>query len=125
MGHDTAHPGYSNRYLVQSCDKIALTYNDMSVLENMHCANLFKLLAHRESDILLSLSRDFRCYFRKHTIELILSTDFNKHFSLYNKFHSRVFNLSDLDLNSEEDKFLILQVFLKCSDLSYTAKPIE
>jgi hypothetical protein len=42
--HDVAHPGLNNRYLLITKDKLALRYNDASVLENMHAATVFKLL---------------------------------------------------------------------------------
>ena len=36
MVHDTDHPGVNNLYLVATRDKLALRYNDKSVLENHH-----------------------------------------------------------------------------------------
>jgi cAMP-specific phosphodiesterase 4 len=42
--HDMAHPGTNNGYSINTGDKIAIRYNDKSVLENMHVAEAFKLL---------------------------------------------------------------------------------
>ena len=33
----------TNPFLVESRDKLAITYNDNSPLENMHCAKLFEI----------------------------------------------------------------------------------
>lgn len=42
--HDFDHPGVNNQYLVASSDLLALDYNDKSILENHHIAEVFKLL---------------------------------------------------------------------------------
>jgi len=34
--HDYEHPGLSNSFLIATKDKLALTYNDISVLENQY-----------------------------------------------------------------------------------------
>ena len=44
MGHDLGHPGVNNNYLINSESDLALTYNDISCLENYHTSTLFKIL---------------------------------------------------------------------------------
>jgi hypothetical protein len=44
MVHDTDHPGVNNLYLVATRDKLALRYNDKSVLENHHIAVAFNTM---------------------------------------------------------------------------------
>lgn len=44
LGHDVGHPGVTNRYLVNNRDRIALRFNDQSVLENMHIYTIFKIM---------------------------------------------------------------------------------
>ena len=44
IGHDIAHPGVNQQFLVQTRDELAMTYNDNSVLENMHCAKLYAIM---------------------------------------------------------------------------------
>ena len=41
FGHDVAHPGLNNRFLINNREVLATTYNDVSVLENMHSALTF------------------------------------------------------------------------------------
>ncbi len=45
LAHDLEHPGVNNAYLIKSKDPLAITYNDLSVLENRHAACLFELVA--------------------------------------------------------------------------------
>ena len=42
--HDVEHPGFNNIFLIESKDKIAINYNDSSVLENHHAATVFNIL---------------------------------------------------------------------------------
>ena len=44
--HDTDHPGYSNVFLINTKNKMALRYNDKSVLENHHVALAFDIMHH-------------------------------------------------------------------------------
>ena len=46
IGHDVGHNGLSNQYHTISRSKLALLYNDSSVLENMHASILITIL-HR------------------------------------------------------------------------------
>ena len=48
MVHDTDHPGYNNLYLVNSKNKMALRYNDKSVLESHHVALAFDIMHNSE-----------------------------------------------------------------------------
>ena len=54
LGHDVAHPGLNNRFLINNRLELATTYNDISVLENMHASLIFKLMKekHCNADIL-------------------------------------------------------------------------
>jgi hypothetical protein len=42
--HDVDHPGVNNIFLIESRDKLAIRYNDISVLENHHVATTFDVL---------------------------------------------------------------------------------
>ena len=56
LGHDVGHPALTNRFLVNNKNKIAIRYNDFSVLENMHSSKIFKLLTTQGLDIFSNLS---------------------------------------------------------------------
>lgn len=43
--HDYEHGGVNNDFLIQTRDKLAVTYNDISPLENHHLAAAARLMA--------------------------------------------------------------------------------
>ncbi|CEM01814.1 unnamed protein product [Vitrella brassicaformis CCMP3155] len=103
LGHDTDHPGVSNRYLTSACSFVARLYNDASVLENHHSALLFEVLAREESDVFNALRDNSHAplhsrvgsgdkggstvmvtwpMLRKRIVNAILATDMAKHFDI-------------------------------------------
>ena len=46
--HDVGHPGVNNRFLINNRENLALTYNDISVLENMHASVAFEKMKEPE-----------------------------------------------------------------------------
>ena len=44
ISHDVGHPGVNNRFLINNREALALTYNDYSVLENMHACVCFEVM---------------------------------------------------------------------------------
>ena len=125
LGHDIGHPGTTNRYLVSTKDSLALQYNDRSVLENMHCSLLFKILSTAECNFLSNLYTNNWVEFRKTIIEIILATDMTKHYEILMSFKSRVSTISILDFFNFDDKILILLMIVKSSDIGYCAKELD
>jgi hypothetical protein len=79
--HDYKHPGVNNNYLKETRDKIAIKYNDISILENMHIAETFKLIndPNNEYNIFQDLDNNTYKQFRKEMISCVLSTDMSFH----------------------------------------------
>jgi hypothetical protein len=77
--HDVAHPGVNNAFLVATSSPIALTHNDISVLENHHCATAFRIMGQPDIDLLSILNATDRVDFRKSMITCILATDMARH----------------------------------------------
>ncbi|OMJ89005.1 hypothetical protein SteCoe_8920 [Stentor coeruleus] len=123
LAHDVGHPGFTNRFLVTFQDRLALQYNDISVLESMHCSILFSLLAEDDKSILTTLDRDQYILFRKMTIDIILATDMGKHFDLLGLF--RIKNYSPKTMESFESKMEVLKMLIKTSDIGHAAKSNE
>jgi hypothetical protein len=73
--HDIGHPGKNNAFLVASKDKLAIKYNDRSVLENMHCSTTFKLLSRHDCNITANLTVEQWGTMRKIIVGMILATD--------------------------------------------------
>ena len=90
--HDYGHPGLNNNFLVEVGDSVALRYNDIAVLENMHVAEAFQLMKgdRFDSDILSCLPRDSYKECRETIIQMVLATDMKQHFELINIFKAQV-----------------------------------
>lgn len=125
LGHDVAHPGVTNRYLINNKDELALQFNDISVLENMHSATIFSTMRKSGSDILSGLCQEDWFRVRSLIIQMVLATDMSRHFEVLGQFRARVFGLKDLELNDSDDKTLILSFGLKCADLGHSAKSTD
>ncbi|OMJ67100.1 hypothetical protein SteCoe_35823 [Stentor coeruleus] len=125
FGHDVGHPGLTNRYLIQSRDKIAIQYNDISVLENMHCSIIFTLLSLGNTNFLSHLSDEDWVICRKVILTMVLDTDLSRHFEVFTKFRTRSSVMNDLSIEKIDDKILILSTALKCADIGHSAKSQE
>jgi hypothetical protein len=66
--HDVDHPGTDNDFEIQTYSDLALTYNDMSVLENHHAATCFRTANSEENNIFESLQTT-RAEFKKVSCE--------------------------------------------------------
>eukprot|EP00928_Gymnodinium_smaydae_P026280 TRINITY_DN20692_c0_g1_i1.p1 TRINITY_DN20692_c0_g1~~TRINITY_DN20692_c0_g1_i1.p1 ORF type:complete len:627 (-),score=56.26 TRINITY_DN20692_c0_g1_i1:307-2187(-) len=119
--HDVQHFGRNNAFLINSDHELAVFYNDVHVLENMHSALCFKILrGERGRGFLQNLtSLDYRTL-RSHIIELILSTDMTQHFVLLSQFRKRRSRMF-FDSTDGASLRLVSQMCLKAADLSHSA----
>lgn len=92
VGHDIAHPGLTNDFIMNAGDDMALTYNDSSVNENMHCSVFCRLLQRPEYRFLQTLSSAQRVAVRKDIIHCILGTDMASHFRNFKIFTDLIQN---------------------------------
>ncbi|KAI8614026.1 hypothetical protein BC830DRAFT_417371 [Chytriomyces sp. MP71] len=120
IGHDLDHPGFSNTYQINAATDLAIIYNDISPLENHHAAVLFTLLSNDETNVLANVSDAVYRDARKNIIRCILATDMAKHGEIMAAFKksSESFNFEDA-----EHKSLLLQIIVKCSDISNEVRP--
>lgn len=125
LGHDVAHPGLTNRFLINNKDDLAIEYNDTSVLENMHCSTIYKILNRSGCNFLENITTEDWQNLRNLIIHMVISTDMSKHFDILGQFRARVVSLKDLELNNLEDKKLVLSYGLKCADLGHSAKSTD
>jgi hypothetical protein len=88
--HDIKHPGLNNTYQMNKMTKVALKYNDKSVLENLHCYEGYKILKKNDSNILEGLAKEEIRIFRKRMIESILATDMSNHTKVYSTLKCRI-----------------------------------
>ncbi|TPX49891.1 hypothetical protein SeMB42_g02439 [Synchytrium endobioticum] len=122
IGHDLDHPGYNNAYQINAKTELAIVYNDQSPLENHHCAMLFTILRNPETDIFKNIPDATYRDARKTIIKCILATDMAKHGEILAQFKkaSDAFSYDDV-----EHKTLLLQMIVKCSDISNEVRPAD
>ena len=122
LAHDVGHPGVTSRYLIMNKDPLSLQFNDISVLESMHCSTLYQLMVKPGFNIFEHLDQEDWTLSRKIIIEMVLATDMAKHFEILGRFRTRAVILSDLDLDKFDDKLLIFSTALKAADIGHSAK---
>uniref|UniRef100_M4AEC3 High affinity cGMP-specific 3',5'-cyclic phosphodiesterase 9A n=1 Tax=Xiphophorus maculatus TaxID=8083 RepID=M4AEC3_XIPMA len=121
--HDLDHTGYNNAYQINARTELALRYNDISPLENHHCAVAFQILSSPSG-----AQCDSYCtsWFRLcSNCRCILATDMTRHNEILNKFKSI---LPAFDFTNKEHKDLVralMMILIKVSDISNEARPME
>ena len=121
--HDIGHTGKTNAFEIASYSKIALRYNDESVLENYHTYYFFSILEKSDCNIFINLQDiAFRKY-RKFIISNVLNTDMKKHFELIHKIETKFPDIASEEfVSSESDKLLISGMLIHCCDVCHTTK---
>ena len=78
--HDYKHPGVNNDFLKETKNELAIRYNDLSILENMHISETFKLI-NQNNDCNIFSGVDSNTYkeIRQKMIACVLSTDMTDH----------------------------------------------
>lgn len=118
--HDLKHFGRNNAFCVNTEHNLALMYNNAKVLENMHAATAFELLA--KVGAVTELQRTERARLRAHIIEYIFATDMAEHFEVISKFRVRR-EAGDFSTSSEEDRRFLARMCLKAGDIGHGALP--
>ena len=90
LGHDIAHPGLTNNFQINDSTDIAITYNDISVLENYHASTLFKTVRKSETNIFENLSSIDYKIIRKRIVSEILATDMALHGKVMSLIKSKI-----------------------------------
>eukprot|EP00581_Thalassiosira_minuscula_P012286 CAMPEP_0183718610 /NCGR_PEP_ID=MMETSP0737-20130205/11823_1 /TAXON_ID=385413 /ORGANISM="Thalassiosira miniscula, Strain CCMP1093" /LENGTH=1076 /DNA_ID=CAMNT_0025948201 /DNA_START=113 /DNA_END=3343 /DNA_ORIENTATION=+ len=138
--HDVRHPGTNNNYQVNKMTELSLTYNDVSVLENMHASRASYLVEGLEdkneggcvnttnnnttngggaggevSGILGRMSKEQHKMTRSSIIKSILYTDMSRHFSEVAKMKRHVEALEEVLVNEKHHQSSSSSL---CSDTS-------
>uniref|UniRef100_A0A0G4HHK7 Phosphodiesterase n=1 Tax=Chromera velia CCMP2878 TaxID=1169474 RepID=A0A0G4HHK7_9ALVE len=120
--HDVGHPGRNNAFQVATGDSLAITYNDVAVLENMHASQTFEVLGLAGCQLTKNLSLADRKAFRSFVIELILETDMSRHFESIAKFKVRR-QTPEFSLEKRpEDRYHAAKMCIKAADIGHAAK---
>lgn len=135
--HDFRHPGQNNAYQINFLSPIALTFNDVSVLESFHVSEGFKVISKPENNFMREfLSNDEFKYVRKRMIECVLATDMAFHSKVISNVKSKVdirkiTNGQDIDKLLEDssntkklfdDQQDVLNLMIHLADLGHNSK---
>lgn len=91
MIHDFKHPGLNNGFLINTAHELSTRYNDISVLENHHIAEAFKIIrSEPKFDIFCMLNKEEKKSIRKKIVECVLATDMTSHARYYQMIKLKV-----------------------------------
>ncbi|XP_022609613.1 high affinity cGMP-specific 3',5'-cyclic phosphodiesterase 9A isoform X3 [Seriola dumerili] len=120
--HDLDHPGFNNTYQINARTELAVRYNDISPLENHHCAVAFQIFSQPDCNIFSNFDPEAFKQIRQGTITLILATDMARHGEILDSFKQKVDNF---DYTDEEHVTCLKMVLIKCCDISNEVRPME
>ncbi|KAI8340806.1 hypothetical protein BC941DRAFT_418224 [Chlamydoabsidia padenii] len=128
IGHDAAHPGVNNLFLVNSATPLALLYNDRSVLESFHSMTLFQIMKKHGLDRISGGTGTLNYQeFRKTVVTSILATDMSLHNEYVMKIKEQATRLrsrsTSTKVDEEQERLLICSAIIKCADISNVARP--
>ena len=121
------HPGHNNAFETKTGSKLAILYNDVSVLENHHAASFFFLTDNNKTNcnIFKNIPDKEKIEARKMIIENILCTDMSKHIGLQNELKA----INDLEEEKREldtkNKPLMMKSLVHAADIGNPSRPYE
>lgn len=131
IGHDIGHPGVNNGFLSEVGHELAIQYNDLSPLENMHVSKLYTILQSKDTNVFVMLSKEQFKEVRKYCIETILHTDMMGHQAMVKdlqmlfQMNSEIFTNCSMGVEAQmevfstpEHKILLMDNFLHSADVS-------
>jgi hypothetical protein len=132
--HDIGHPGTTNGFQINSGAEIAITYNDKSVLENLHAAQTFMILRNADCNIFKNYVPEDYKLIRRRVIESVLSTDMTLHCKVVSLFKNRL-SISDIKTSEEivktssanlfEDQQEVINFLVHAADIGHCSKKFE
>ena len=121
--HDYKHPGVNNDFLKETKNELAIRYNDLSILENMHISETFKLI-NQNNDCNIFSGVDSNTYkeIRQKMIACVLSTDMTDH-SNHITFMKNIIERKKNKkvINNDNQKYMDL--IIHAADISNPTKP--
>ena len=120
--HDVGHFGRTNNFLINTHHRLAMVYNDQSVLENYHVARAMELMQQKNCNILGCFAdQSERKKIRKILIHCVLHTDMAKHMDTLARLDT---DLSGKGVNAvaPEEHVRCLGLLLHCCDVGNPAK---
>lgn len=125
LTHDVGHPGFGTDYFVKAGHELAIRYNDIAVLENMHASLTFEIMRMPNNDILENFANEDFLSFRKTSVTSILSTDMKVHFDLTSAIQEYLDHGTVMDSLDLTQRTLYQRCLVHAGDLSNPVLPTE
>ncbi|XP_060678660.1 high affinity cAMP-specific 3',5'-cyclic phosphodiesterase 7A isoform X2 [Hemiscyllium ocellatum] len=122
MTHDMDHPGVNQPFLIKTNHYLASLYKNISVLENHHWRSAVCVL--QESKLFSHLAVEEIYEMESQLGSLILATDITRQNEFLSQFRTHL-DRSDLCLDEAGHRHFMLQIALKCADISNPCRPWE
>ncbi|CAH1099041.1 unnamed protein product [Psylliodes chrysocephalus] len=119
VAHDLDHPGVNQHFLISTSNHLAILYQNKSVLENHHWRSAVGCLL--ESGVAEQV-QSCRIELEQQIRDLILATDINRQNEFLTRFKKHL-DEGTLDLRQAEHRQFIMQIALKCADISNPTRP--
>jgi hypothetical protein len=115
LGHDAEHPGVNNAFLVNSRGRLALLYNDISVLENHHAAVTYSVLQQKgdQHGLFEHMAANDMSRIRKVIINSILYTEMTKHNEIVEWLKEYQIDLPHPDVSAQDVEQMEPDIALK------------
>ncbi|KIK68464.1 hypothetical protein GYMLUDRAFT_719559 [Collybiopsis luxurians FD-317 M1] len=124
IGHDVAHPGFTNVFMKNAETPLSIVYDGKSALEQMHCSLLLRVMRHYGLGPLLDNHNGNSQSMKKLLSETVLATDMSVHATFMSNFKGLV---DDGYVVGEgrlwKCQVLLCQGLLKCADISNPFRP--
>lgn len=121
--HDLDHPGVNQQFLITTSNHLAALYKNASVLENHHWRSAIGcLLESGLAEQLIAVKPELE----RQIQNLILATDITRQQEFLTRFKRFLNPTGDdepLNLSIPEHRQFILQIALKCADISNPCRP--
>lgn len=117
--HDLDHPGVNQPFLIATSNHLAALYENTSVLENHHWRSAIGCLL--ESGVAEQITF-IRPELEKQISSLILATDITRQQEFIGTFKDFL-NNNTLNMRIADHRHFILQIALKCADISNPCRP--
>jgi hypothetical protein len=124
ISHDLGHRGMNNSFHKAMymddplIPKLALTYNDVAVLENMHASRAFEIMTRPKHGVFSHLSTKDHNEARRMMCRGILATDMEHHMD-----HVKELQNHSSFTNSREDRTFLVEISMHTADLSNPVQP--
>ena len=122
--HDANHDGFTNVYNVKAETPLGILFKNQSVMETHHCQTSIGVISKEECNIFSVLSSQEYSQMWTIIIKMILATDMARHFDLLKRFN-QLYDDGEFTMEDPEHRTLIMQLILKCGDISNVSRPFE